>query len=94
MYQMFHVSGSSVFFILCPTLHINLHFAKIIFQNIFESLHIAESRHQMQTMSSADNRGQSNATSHPVWPEDTDAQNSHNHLIFTDGETLPVYVDF
>ncbi|KAM9469248.1 uncharacterized protein Hap1MRO34_013748 [Clarias gariepinus] len=46
---------------------------------------IPESRHQMQTMSSADNRGQSNATSHPVWPEDTDAHNSHNHLIFTDG---------
>ncbi|KAB5550176.1 hypothetical protein PHYPO_G00050820 [Pangasianodon hypophthalmus] len=44
-----------------------------------------ESRHQMQNMSSADNRGQPNATPRPVWPEDTDAHHNHNHPTFTDG---------
>ncbi|XP_017347058.2 uncharacterized protein LOC108278302 isoform X2 [Ictalurus punctatus] len=53
--------------------------------HIFESLHTAESRHQMQDMSSADDRRQPNARPRPVWPEDTDAHYSRNQLTFTDG---------
>ncbi|KAF4085869.1 hypothetical protein AMELA_G00100000 [Ameiurus melas] len=44
-----------------------------------------EPRHQMQDMSSADDRRQPNARPCPVWPEDTDAHYSRNHLTFTDG---------
>lgn len=72
----------------------NLKFTMFIFQNIFTALYTAESRHQIQNWSSADNHGQPEATPPPVRPEDTNAHNNRNHLTFTDGGRFTIFTDF
>ncbi|KAF7699838.1 hypothetical protein HF521_002796 [Silurus meridionalis] len=48
----------------------------------------SESRHQMQEMSNANNRGlPTHRGLRSVWPPNTDVDNNSNRVTFTDGET-------